>query len=386
VSSSLFSPQNSLIDQWILCARACFDIPIDIEQYLRNSLSHKIPPLFMQWAKNFENDLFEARYGYSSGLPQLEPYTEICIETLLQEKGVLQHCRPLISQHTLCITHDIDHLELSPKLMLKRIISERKMTSFKQNKRSFLPSIRTLLELSASLSTSSKSVATIFAASPIFSKNPFYWPMQWIMDPSYTVNHPQFLEFKALIKEFQCDVGLHGSFYSLSQNFLEREKEVLEVAMGHEINLLRQHWLHLPGRKAWSVIKKSKFQIDSTLGWNGTIGFRGGMARPFEILVDKESQSTIWEVPLLLMDGPLFCDLNFSPKKIEKLTKELLKKVIQRNGCVAINWHDRSADPFYQWDGLFKEILTFSALNNFQFLTLKEAVQVCFEKRFFSAN
>lgn len=367
--------KDSLINQWFLCARACFDIPAEIEQQLRNSWLVEKPALFTEWEQQFTSDLFGARYGYSLTPPQFEPYTEICIETLLQEMGVLHHCQQRIGQLTLCITHDIDHLDASPKLALKRLLGERKMTSFKKNERSFIPSLSKLLELSSPLSHSTKSVATVFVASPLASKNPLFWPMQWLMDPSYTVRHHSFPELRSLLEEFQCDVGLHGSFYSMSQNFLEREKQSLETAIGKKIDLLRQHWLHLPGEKAWNIIKESKFQIDSTLGWNGSVGFRGGMARPFEVLTDNHPLNTIWEVPLLLMDGPLFCDMNISQQDIAKFSKSLLTKVIQRNGCVSINWHDRAAHPSYKWDGLLEELLTFAVSHNFQFLTLKEAVE-----------
>ncbi len=377
-STSAF-PQDFLIAQWLSCAKACFIIPEEIEKDLRKTLLKTQPPAFVDWSCQFTNDLYLAKYGYPTNKPQIEPYTEIYVENLLKQTGALKYCSPIIGKPTLCITHDIDHLDISAKLILKRLISERKILFFKKEEKCFLPSLNKLLKLSAPLSPSSKSVATVFASSAQKSKNPLNWPMQWLMDPSYTVEHPQFKDFICLLQEAQCDIGLHGSFYSLTQNFLKEEKKILESATKQEINVLRQHWLHLPGKKAWNIIKKSNFKIDSTLGWNGNVGFRGGMARPFEVLIDNDPLSTIWEIPLLLMDGPLFCDLDLHRKDISAFAKSLLTKVLQRKGCVSINWHDRAAHPAYNWDGVFEEIISFAEKKGFHFLTLKEAVKVQLE-------
>lgn len=363
--------QKYFIEQWFLCAKACFSMPEDVTLHLRKKWSKALPSLFPEWAKQFGTDLFKARYGYSSTKPSLYPYTELFIESLLNKEGVYEHCKPKMNQHSLCMTHDVDHLDVTPKLIIKRMISERKVGWNFGSNENFLKSLRRLLEFDKSYTQKN---STVFIASPAWTTNPIYWPKQWIIDPSYNVQHTLFDELNELMKEFQCEAGLHGSFYSLSQNFIKSEKQTLEKAIDRKINILRQHWLHIPNQLGWSAIKNAQFKIDSTLGWNGSVGFRGGMARPFQILLDTNTMDTLWEVPLLLMDGPLFCDMNMSPYERSQLVKNLFKILVERGGCMAINWHERAADKSYNWAPLLEEILSLAAHSKFRFLTLQEAV------------
>ena len=114
--------------------------------------------------------------------------------------------------------------------------------------------------------------------------------------------------------------------------------------------------------------------MDSTLGWNDGCGFRGGMVRPFPILL--ENHKIIWELPLVLMDGSLFLNKKLKEKDILKLSLDLLSYVKKFNGMVSINWHERSASKKYStWFSVYKKILKKVKSDGFKFINIDEVYQ-----------
>ena len=129
--------------------------------------------------------------------------------------------------------------------------------------------------------------------------------------------------------------------------------------------------MNLP-QETLGVIKEAGIQIDSTLGWNGQCGYRCGMARPFPLMTSEDA--SLWEVPLLLMDGPIFDDQKLKPDEAFEYCRKLLKPVISTGGCVAITWHERSAHADYQWVATYEKLLEACKLEGFEFLSLSEAL------------
>lgn len=323
------------------------------------------------WHVEFLRDIHESSRGYPlrpvREFPDLEDrIRDIGIRAGLEGSGSQKELRPAI-----CLTHDLDNLQPTLQMRLKRLITQRKLR-LKSSKDDFLSSLETLLKFNNQIAGKT-GCSTVFVACKSQSPSVSTRLSQWLIDPAYSPEDADLGTFLRLLDSENCEVGLHGSFFSLSHDLLSNEKEILEEVLGRPVSLSRQHWLHLPTQDSMEKIWSAGLRIDSSLGWNGNVGFRCGMARPFPIVLD--ARRTLWEVPLLLMDGPIFDDLGLDFEGAISLSRELLGQVKERGGCVAINWHERAASPDYNWFEAYQAILNWAKEEGFRFVTLSEAVQ-----------
>lgn len=366
-----FENIQALLAQWFACAETFLHIPAPLKEEL-TSCWHANPPVSLyEWGQTFRGDLLQSRNGYPLVPVHTIPYTEIHIEKLLRETGVLADCERRVQPPALCLSHDIDYLASTLQMTLKRLISQRRLKLYPHGTH-FLDSLERLLVLDQQAAGDQTGVSTLFIPCPSRSRNPLRWPTQWLIDPSYKTTEPLFERLKDLVSRFHCVVGLHGGFFSLSERLVAQEKKRLESAFGHPVALVRQHWLNLPTADSLERLSEAGFVIDSTLGWNGAVGFRCGMARPFPILL--EQGRVLWEVPLVLMDGPLFDDLQLSEKAVVEQSQRILQTVLERGGCVSINWHERAAFSDYAWDGAYAQLLEWAAHAGFRFQSMDKVI------------
>ena len=99
------------------------------------------------------------------------------------------------------------------------------------------------------------------------------------------------------------EIGLHPSWYSFDDaDELKKQKEALEKTLGHDIENLRQHYLHYDIRVTPAVHAAAGFKYDSTLGFNDNVGFRFGTCYPYHLYdLKAEKQLPIMEIPLKKM-------------------------------------------------------------------------------------
>lgn len=271
---------------------------------------------------------------------------------------------------TVCLSHDVDYFKPTPQLVFKEVLGRRTWRKYFSAQK-FLDSYAALLELDDRfLKTSGP---TTFFASPIRSRNPGRRLKQWLIDPSYSWSSPEAAGFIRLVKHHKVDVGIHGSIFSLSEDTFEKEVQNLSSVFDTPVKVARQHWLHLPDGIA-SMAKMNAFGIrtDSTLGWNGHSAFRGGIARPYPIVLNEQGDF-ILEVPLLIMDGVFFDELKLTEAEAFQRIIALLAKVKSVNGTVALNWHDRAAHIGYGWIRTYQRVLEWCASEGFQFTNISEA-------------
>lgn len=357
------------VRQFLACARTLFDFEHEADSLRAIESRQKAIDEIDQWYRDLRTDLLEARHGYPSRGPvRTRPELEDRLVGLLE--GTAGVRRKPLAAPVLCLSHDIDYLRPTAQLNLKRTIGYRKI-SLLRRRETFVASLRQLLETSASVA-GRKGVATVFFAAPAPGKSWAKRLRQWVLDPSYRLHEPLFDAFLETVREFHCEIGLHGSFYSLEDDRLAEERAALEKRVGHPVAVGRQHWLNLAGPAPFDRIAASGVAVDSSAGWNGAVGFRGGFARPFPWL--GEEGRRLWQVPLVLMDGPLFDDLALDEDRVVAKAKELLTPVRERGGAVALDWHDRAAHASYGWAGAYQRILQWAKEAGFQFSTLGAAV------------
>ncbi|MGE0201796.1 MAG: hypothetical protein AB7P76_12635 [Candidatus Melainabacteria bacterium] len=361
---------SQAVAQWLACAEEILAIPAEVVSRCHSVWVTQPPEWLTRWAERFAGDVFESRNGYPVHPIAELPYTETTIHRWLSAEGERLGARLKPQRPGLCLTHDIDYLQPTWPMKLKRLVAQRRWER-DEHPDAFLDSLETLLQTDRDVA-GEPGRSTLFIPLPERSAKPLRHLQQWLIDPSYDEGHPLFARLVDLVRRYGCEVGLHGSFYSLSDGLLPKERRRLSAAFHRPVNVVRQHWLNLPGGQvALEKIAETGFTVDSTLGWNGGVGFRGGMARPFTLLLP--SGARIREMPLLLMDGPLFDDLALATDAVVVRGCELLEVVRQAGGCVAINWHERVATPGYAWHHAYREILDWAKAQSFDFPTISEA-------------
>ena len=145
------------------------------------------------------------------------------------------------------------------------------------------------------------------------------------------------------IDQMGWGVGLHGSYYSATTpGLLKEQKTQLEAALGKEVISTRQHWLHYDINVTPVLQSEAGFKVDSTQGFNRSVGFRAGTAFPYFCFDHKSGKSLpILEVPLNIMDSALFNPnaLEYNAEFAQKHCLKFLDIVESVGGCLTLNFH-----------------------------------------------
>ncbi|HIN40469.1 MAG TPA: hypothetical protein EYM84_09375 [Flavobacteriales bacterium] len=183
----------------------------------------------------------------------------------------------------------------------------------------------------------------------------------WLIDPSYQISNDNKLiaRLKRLIGE-GFEIGLHGSYASaFSKSLLEKEKMILEEALGTEVKRTRQHWLNFK-EDTTPYLHNELFELDSTLAWNDMMGFRAGcssMYRPYDHKNDQPFK--YMEIPQVIMDSQLYDYGHLEPEEMTKSAINLLENLDQyKNVHVSISWHQRVCSTDYIWHKSYEKLIT----------------------------
>jgi hypothetical protein len=316
--------------------------------------------------KRFYADIHNCKRGYPTKSVSYEPFTENSINRLF-EKHKIDSVSSKINTPTLCLTHDVDYIYPTMIQNLKRFLG-RFDFNFSTDRSAYLDSLEMFIDLDQKFGK-----PTLFIANSSVKIRGFKRILQLLIDPSYKSTDDEFQRLKNIIKKYNLDVGLHGSFYSLERNFFQEELKKLEKSIDSEVRLNRQHWLNLTSISDLKKMSQSGVEIDSSIGWNGTLGYRCGMARPYPIVLDDNK--IIWEVPMLIMDGILFDVLKLNKKDALQKSIGILDKVFSISGTTTLNWHERTFAIDYGWGETYKAILEYAKSKGFIFSSLFEATK-----------
>ena len=138
------------------------------------------------------------------------------------------------------------------------------------------------------------------------------------------------------------EIGLHPSYWAASDCArLEAEKSRLEDLVRRPVTAVRSHYLRWSGNTR-SLYAAAGFEVDSTLGYSDTIGFRRGTCLPFTLFdLDAWTPLDLVEHPLIAMDSALFNRMHLSVDEAVSQTQVLLDHVrrIKRFGGSALAQH-----------------------------------------------
>lgn len=178
---------------------------------------------------------------------------------------------------------------------------------------------------------------------------------------------------KSIIRELPqgFEIGLHNEpSATISSERLALEKRKLEVSVRKKITSCRTHNLLFPSFNFVRSLENHGIILDSTLGYNNAIGFRGGISTAF-----KPYKGRVIEVPLAIMDIVLFRDLNLSLKKVLKLLERIFDRVAKEKCSFSVNWHVDYMNV-YEFKRAYSAILDILANEDIAIFTPSQAIHM----------
>jgi peptidoglycan/xylan/chitin deacetylase (PgdA/CDA1 family) len=151
-----------------------------------------------------------------------------------------------------------------------------------------------------------------------------------------------------------CEVGLHGIDAWLDGSSGRQELEEIRQLTGAAEVGVRMHWLYFD-QDSPIALETAGAAYDSTIGYNGTVGYRAGTTQVYKPL----GASRLLELPLHVMDTALFypSHLALSPRQAKALLGPMLENAVQFGGALTVNWHDRSLAPERLWGECYRELI-----------------------------
>lgn len=143
-------------------------------------------------------------------------------------------------------------------------------------------------------------------------------------------------EFIQQLSKEGVEVGLHGSYLSWNNSdLLIDQKKKIERVIGRPVITARQHFLHFDVEKTPDALVRAGIKLDSSLGFNRSVGFRAGTSFPYSIM------NGLVEVPQIIMDGALFNDnsLNYNEHLAQLEIERIVDRIEEVGGCLTINFH-----------------------------------------------
>ena len=114
------------------------------------------------------------------------------------------------------------------------------------------------------------------------------------------------------------------------------------------------HWLYF-GPQSPALLEEAGYSYDSTVGYNGAVGYRAGTGQVFKPFATQR----LLELPLHLMDTAMFypSHMNLSPVAARAEMQALIGNAVRFGGVLTVNWHDRSLAPERLWDQPYLDLL-----------------------------
>jgi hypothetical protein len=162
-----------------------------------------------------------------------------------------------------------------------------------------------------------------------------------------------------------CEIGIHPGYdtYTNATN-LAHEVHRLADLTKKEINTSRQHFLRLSIPETYNHLIEQNIQIDYSMGYAETSGFRMGTARQTPWFNLKTNEITSLHLqPFCYMDGTLNEYMKLSPNQAIEEVKRLKALVKVYGGTFSFIWHNETLGFKHHWKGwesVFEESVSYS--------------------------
>jgi len=272
-------------------------------------------------------------YYYSKNRNILKPEVS---EFLIKNGFKIEY--PNNSTFAVCLTHDVDFVQLSYPVIAYRTFQALKKMQINK-------SFKTLMGKASNKYNPLWNFTSIMdLESKYKAKSSFYF---------LSLDHGE-LDFNYKIEELRgelrtitdrgWEVGLHGGHRAYDNLIeLKEEKERLEHVVGIKIIGYRNHYLRFKVPTTWQLLKEAGFKYDTTFGYADCVGFRNGMCHPFHPYDRNISKHIdIIEIPLTIMDSTFDTYMKLNLISSWELIKQLINIVEQYKGVITFLWHPSS--------------------------------------------
>ncbi|MGV3540520.1 MAG: polysaccharide deacetylase family protein [Rufibacter sp.] len=271
-----------------------------------------------------------------------------------------------------CLTHDIDYLQSAWKVAGKPALQQGKLGPF------FRLLSRKLKGKDAwyNLSEVARELAKLPATSTFFFL-PQKGKSNGQPNADYDITSTQVQQEIKRLAATGHEIALHGSHGSGSTpGQLASEQAKINVPMQGN----RFHYLRFDPAMSLDILEQTGVRYDSSLGFPEHFGFRNSFCHPFRLYNFKKQQmSSVWELPLNLMDITLNHPnyLQLSPEEVMPAITPMLQEIERFQGVFTLLWHNENFSPYGLPGGLqlFREIAQYLQIRGTTFLTAASAIQ-----------
>jgi hypothetical protein len=172
----------------------------------------------------------------------------------------------------------------------------------------------------------------------------FYWTCSTASTPwdtGYDIDDARIRRVVETLAAQGFEIGLHPA-YDTFGSFARLQDEVWRLRRIAGAGPIggRQHFLRWRPR-TWHDWERVGLAYDSSVGYADSIGFRAGTAWPYHPwLVDEARESTLLEIPLLVMDCTLIGYMNLSPDDAVARVAAMLERCKAAGGVFTVLWHN----------------------------------------------
>ncbi len=316
---------------------------------------------FMEEQKRIQDETLKLNPDLKSNLSLFNIYPKKRALMTLNEGGFSPKIK--LDKFIVCLTHDVDIIK--PTLLFK-------LFQIKKNPHNLLKKV---------FINNFKTFKDIVQIEKEFNANSTFFFLMKGKDKSILnykkVNYDLRREEDIIryLKNNGKEIGLHGGYWTFNNaDRIKKEKRELENIIKERVISYRNHYLRFHIFNTWEYLSNAGFKVDSTFGWNDTLGFRNGWPYPFKPYnFERKKFINIMEFPLNVMDNTLFIN-NYDLKYSLLIIKNLIKKIKKEKGVLTINWHNNYFNEvFYPgYRKLYKSILKLVKSYDGELLSLRE--------------
>lgn len=196
----------------------------------------------------------------------------------------------------------------------------------------------------------------------------------FFLNGDYLLQSTKFKNVFQDILQTGSEIALHGSVGThFSLAMLQEDLARFPVP----VKGVRFHNLLFDRCRTFDLLEEVGLQYDSTLGFAEEIGFRNGVAFPFQPYhFEKHRAYTCVEIPLMIMDTTFRVYKKTPSGQILPEIKKLFNEIRKFHGVMVLLWHNNYLSPykFAGWPEIYEEILRYVRDEGMLILTAEELV------------
>lgn len=149
------------------------------------------------------------------------------------------------------------------------------------------------------------------------------------------------------------DIGIHPSYHSnLSNELVSKEIKRLKDVTGDDVTISRQHFLMHQMPTTFHNLIANGITEEHTLGYSTDLGFRAGIACPFQFYdIGKEKITNLTLYPFCVMDITAPHYYGLKPDQAIARINDLMTSVYNVGGLFISLWHNESLSETERWKG-----------------------------------